>query len=155
MWHALPGKGGVSIEQSKQWRAVAVHKICSLKYHARIGHVKGTISWVKGWCTRLESCVQLAIILQLRDRSFHCIYRIGPVKIQNLLSIQLWRAALCSIRGKSTVGMGSGSLPSANDLVKTSWFPGSIARLTCLAMVRNEECWMSAGWKSSWIHTNT
>ena len=93
MWHALPGKGGISIEQSKQWGARCIHKICSMKYHARIGQVKGAIIWVKDWCARLESCVQLAIVLQLRDRSFHGINRISPVKIQNLLSIQFWRAA--------------------------------------------------------------
>ena len=93
MWHALPGKGGISIEQSKQWRAFCIYKTWALKYHARIGQVKGTIIWVKDWCARLESCVQLAIILQLCDRSFHGINWISPVKIKNLLSIQLWRAA--------------------------------------------------------------
>ncbi len=93
----------------------------------------------RGWCTRLESRVQFAIMLQLCGRSFHGIYQISPVKIQNLLSIQLWWAAWCSIKGKSTVVVGSGSLPSANDFLNTSWLPGSIARLTCLAMVRNEE----------------
>ena len=153
MWHALPGKGGISIEQSKQWRAFCIYKTWALKYHARIGQVKGTIIWVKDWCARLECCVQLAIVLQLRDRSFHGINRISPVKIQNLLSIQLWRAVWGSIRGKSPVGVGNGSLPSANYLLNTSWLPSSIAHLTCLAMVRNEECLISAGLKSSWMHT--
>ena len=92
MWHALPGKGGISIEQSKQWRASGIHKTWPLKYHARIGQVKGTIIRVKDWCARLERSVQFAIILQIRAGSFHVINRISPVKIQNLLSIQLWRA---------------------------------------------------------------
>ena len=47
MCHALPGKGGISVKQSKQWRASCIQKICSLKYHARIGQIEGTISWVK------------------------------------------------------------------------------------------------------------
>ena len=58
-----------------------------------------------------------------------------------------------SLRARVPGGRGSGTLPSANDLSNTSWLPGSIARLTCLAMVRNEECLISAGWKFSWMHT--
>jgi hypothetical protein len=58
--------------------------------------------WVKDWRAMHEISIPLAIILHLSDRSFHGINRISPVKIQNLLSIQLWRAAWCSIRGKRT-----------------------------------------------------
>ncbi len=36
-----------AFQQSKQWRAVCIHKTRSLKYRARIGHVKGTIVRVK------------------------------------------------------------------------------------------------------------
>jgi hypothetical protein len=47
MGHALSGKGGISIKQRKQRRASSIHKMCTLKHHARIGQVKGTIIWVK------------------------------------------------------------------------------------------------------------
>ena len=153
MWHALSGKGGISIKQSQQWGASRIHKIWTLKHHARIGHVERAIIRVKNWCARLESSIQLVFLQQLRSRSFHGINRICPVKIQDLFSIQVWRAAWCSLRGKTNdKGVDSCTLPSANDLLNTSWFPGSIARLTCLAMVRNEECLISAGWKSSCKH---
>jgi hypothetical protein len=46
---------------------------------------------------------------------------------------------------KEQGGGGAVALPSAKDRWNTSSFPGSIARLTCLAMVRSEENFISAG----------
>ena len=56
---------------------------------------KEKICWllIMSYSARLENSVHFAIILQLNDRSVHGINRISPVKIQILLSIQLWRAA--------------------------------------------------------------
>jgi hypothetical protein len=45
-------------------------------------------------------------------------------------------------------------VPSANDFLKTSFLPGSIARLTLAAIVRNEEWLISAGSKAARNKTN-
>jgi hypothetical protein len=117
-----------------------------LKYHSRIGLVKGAIIRVKYCCPRLESSVQFVFVLPFRYKSLDGINWICPVKIKNLLSIELCSGSvMLHQRLQEKGGGGAVALPSAKDRVNTSSFPGSIARLTCLAMVRSEECFISAG----------
>ncbi len=61
------------------------------------------------------------------------------------------RAASCSFRDYSRRGGEECCITFCNDRLNTSWLLGSIARLTCRAMVRSEECSTSAGLKSNCI----
>ena len=96
--------------------------------------------------TRLESSVQFVFVLPFSYISLDGIDWIRPVKIKYLLSIELCRVQ--SVAASAIKEQGGGvavALPSAKDRWNTSSFPGSIARLTCLAMVRSEENFISAG----------
>ena len=88
MCHTGSGKWGISVKQSNKLGTTHVQEIECLKYHARVGHIKDPFIGYQCRCSWPEGSVQLVLILQLGDRSFHGIDRIRPVEIQYLIGIQ-------------------------------------------------------------------
>ncbi len=94
----------------------------------------------------MESSVQFVFVLSFCYKSLDDINRISPVKIKYLLSIELCRGSVMQHQRLKNKGRGGAvAIPSAKDRWNTTSFPGSIARLTCLAIVRSEENCISAG----------
>ena len=135
MGHALSSKWGISIKQSQKGRTWCIHKISRLKHHARIGFVESPNHWFCDWHSRLERSVQLIFVLQFWNTTYHSINWIGPVKIKDLISVQIWtkhdgKSSHAHLQGKNRL-----SIPSANLFFKTSSLLGNMARLTSFDML--------------------
>jgi hypothetical protein len=88
MCHTGSEKRGISVKQSNKLGTTHVQETKCLEYHARVGYIKNPFIGYQCRCSWPEGSVQLVLILQLGDRSFHGIDRIRPVEIQDLIAIQ-------------------------------------------------------------------